>query len=99
MERKLPGTPLILWFFQNYLPEKYESFLPFSRNREFFIGYIDTPFAFMIKIYQSFLHFTQIGSDMSIIENGKAAGKTCGFWREYVGIEPTREVTSPPQRF
>ena len=22
-----------------------------------------------------------------------------GDWREYVGIEPTREVTSPPHRF
>ena len=22
-----------------------------------------------------------------------------GIWREYVGIEPTREVTSPPHRF
>ncbi len=21
------------------------------------------------------------------------------FWREYVGIEPTREVPSPPHRF
>ena len=22
-----------------------------------------------------------------------------GIWREYVGIEPTREVPSPPHRF
>ena len=25
--------------------------------------------------------------------------KAEGIWREYVGIEPTREVTSPPHRF
>ena len=56
-------------------------------------------FAFMIKIDQSFLRFTQIDSDMSITKNRKAAGKPAAFWREYVGIEPTREVTSPPQRF
>ena len=25
--------------------------------------------------------------------------KAEGIWREYVGIEPTREVPSPPHRF
>ena len=90
---------MILWFFQNFSLKKFVPFCLFRRNREFFIGYIDTALSFMIKIYQSFLHFTQIDSGMSTVENGKAAGKTCGFWREYVGIEPTREVPSPPHRF
>lgn len=34
-----------------------------------------------------------------IIDKINALRMAEGMWREYVGIEPTREVPSPPHRF
>ena len=97
--RKLPVTALILWLFQNFLAKKFVSFCLFCRIREFFIGYIDTLFAFMIKIYQSFLHFTQIDSDMSITENGKAAGKPAAFGGNMWESNPPGRLLAPLNGF
>ena len=90
---------MILWSFQNFSFKKYWSFLHFSRNREFFIGYIDTLFAFMIKFYQSFLHFTQIVSDMSTVENDKAAGKPAAFGGNMWESNPPGRLLAPLNGF
>ena len=60
-------------------------------------------YRYSFLIYENFLSMISTIYTKTFVRvactNVKAAGKPAAFWREYVGIEPTREVTSPPQRF
>ena len=85
--------------FQNFSVKNLDAFLQFVQNWEIFIGYIDSSFAFMLKFYECFLTFYTNPSKLLPEDRKKPQENLRLFWREYVGIEPTREVTSPPQRF
>ena len=85
--------------FSNFITKKFDTFLHFFLNWEIFIGYIDTLIAFMIKFYQSFLHFTQIVSDMSTVENDKAAGKPAAFGGNMWESNPPGRLLAPLNGF